>query len=116
MLQPRWVQARGTSQQDGILAGVSIQEVGRRLGAAQNTVRPRIRRGSFRLTRSLRPKGFGGWWTWRMLRFSPEFDRVHDQVGWPSIPPEQLLKASLLISLYSVPSERVTDATIWNSR
>ena len=37
---------------------------------------------------------------------SPEFDRMYAEVGRPSIPPERLLKASLLISLYSVRSER----------
>ena len=43
----------------------------------------------------------------RVLRqLSPEFDRMYSQVGRPSIPPERLLKASLLISLYSVRSER----------
>jgi transposase len=37
---------------------------------------------------------------------SPEFDRMYAEVGRPSIPPERLLKASLLISLYWVRSER----------
>ena len=40
-------------------------------------------------------------------RLSPEFDRMYADVGRPSIPPERLLKASLLIALYSVRSERV---------
>ena len=35
---------------------------------------------------------------------SPEFDRMYAEVGRPSIPPERLLKASLLISLYWVRS------------
>ena len=39
-------------------------------------------------------------------RLSPEFDRMYADVGRPSIPPERLLKASLLIALYSVRSER----------
>lgn len=39
-------------------------------------------------------------------RLSPEFDRMYSKVGRASIPPERLLKASLLISLYSVRSER----------
>ena len=30
---------------------------------------------------------------------SPEFDRMYAEVGRPSIPPERLLKASLLISV-----------------
>ncbi len=37
---------------------------------------------------------------------SPDLDRMYADVGRPSIPPERLLKASLLISLYSVRSER----------
>jgi transposase len=36
---------------------------------------------------------------------SPLFDAMYAEVGRPSIPPERLLKASLLISLYSVRSE-----------
>ena len=39
-------------------------------------------------------------------RLSPVFDRMYSKVGRASVPPERLLKASLLISLYSVPSER----------
>ena len=31
-------------------------------------------------------------------RLSPEFDRMYADVGRPSIPPERLLKASLLIA------------------
>ena len=41
-----------------------------------------------------------------LTRLSPEFERMYADVGWPSIPPERLLKASLLIALYSVRSER----------
>jgi transposase len=37
---------------------------------------------------------------------SPTFDAMYAEVGRPSIPPERLLKASLLIALYSVRSER----------
>ncbi len=37
---------------------------------------------------------------------SPTFDAMYAKDGRPSIPPERLLKASLLISLYSVRSER----------
>ena len=37
---------------------------------------------------------------------SPLFDRMYAEVGRPSIPPEHLLKASLLMALYSVRSER----------
>jgi len=39
-------------------------------------------------------------------RLSPEFDRMYAAVGRPSIPPERLLKSSLLIALYTVRSER----------
>ena len=43
-----------------------------------------------------------------LLELSPLFDEMHaaDGQGRASIPPERLLKASLLISLYSVRSER----------
>ena len=39
-------------------------------------------------------------------RLSSEFERMYSKVGRASVPPERLLKASLLISLYSVRSER----------
>ena len=38
---------------------------------------------------------------------NPEFDRIYAEIGRPSIPPERLLKASLLIALYSVRSDRL---------
>ena len=41
-----------------------------------------------------------------LQRLSPLFDRLCSKRGRPSIPPEHLLKASLLIALYSVHSER----------
>ncbi|MBV9581430.1 MAG: IS5 family transposase [Chloroflexi bacterium] len=43
-----------------------------------------------------------------LAELSPEFDRLYaaDGQGRPSIPPERLLKASLLMSLFSVRSER----------
>jgi transposase len=41
-----------------------------------------------------------------LSKLSPAFDRMYAQGGRPSIPPERLLKASLLIALYSVRSER----------
>jgi transposase len=41
-----------------------------------------------------------------LATLSPEFDRMYAELGRPSIPPERLLKASLLIALYSVRSER----------
>lgn len=37
---------------------------------------------------------------------SPIFNRMYADLGRPSIPPEHLLKASLLIALYSIRSER----------
>src|SRR6201981_3162844 len=36
---------------------------------------------------------------------SPSFDRMYSATGRPSIPPERLLKASLLMALYTVRSE-----------
>jgi transposase len=41
-----------------------------------------------------------------LAELSGEFDRMYAEIGRPSIPPERLLKASLLIALYSVRSER----------
>lgn len=41
-----------------------------------------------------------------LAQLSTEFDGMYAEVGRPSIPPERLLKASLLIALYSVRSER----------
>jgi transposase len=41
-----------------------------------------------------------------LARLSPEFDRMYAAGGRPSIPPERLLKAGVLIALYSVRSER----------
>jgi transposase len=41
-----------------------------------------------------------------LAKLSPTFDVMYGAGGRPSIPPERLLKASLLISLYSVRSER----------
>src|SRR5260370_22055092 len=38
---------------------------------------------------------------------SPSFDRMYSATGRPSIPPERLLKASLLMALYTVRSERL---------
>ena len=37
---------------------------------------------------------------------SPEFDAMYASTGRPSIPPEQLLKATVLMALYSIRSER----------
>src|ERR1041385_4966484 len=41
-----------------------------------------------------------------LAQLSPTFDAMYGAGGRPTIPPERLLKASLLISLYSVRSER----------
>jgi transposase len=41
-----------------------------------------------------------------LARLSPLFDEMYAKRGRPSIPPEHLLKASLLIALFSVRSER----------
>jgi len=37
-------------------------------------------------------------------RLSPVFDAMYSSTGRPSIPPERLLKATLLMALYSVRS------------
>ena len=42
-----------------------------------------------------------------LQKLSPLFDQMYSAVGRPSIPPERLLKASLLMALYSVRSERL---------
>jgi transposase len=41
-----------------------------------------------------------------LAKLSPTFDRMYAESGRPSIPPEHLLKACLLIALFSVRSER----------
>lgn len=41
-----------------------------------------------------------------LAELSPTFSRMYAETGRPSIPPEHLLKACLLIALYSVRSER----------
>jgi transposase len=40
-------------------------------------------------------------------RLSPQFGRLYSDIGRPSIPPEQLLRALLLQSLYTIRSERL---------
>jgi transposase len=42
-----------------------------------------------------------------LAQLSPRFDEMYSAVGRPSIPPERLLKASLLIALHTVRSERM---------
>lgn len=42
-----------------------------------------------------------------LMQLSTVFDHMYSDVGRPSIPPEWLLKASLLMALYSVRSERL---------
>src|SRR4030042_6903196 len=41
-----------------------------------------------------------------LAQLSPVFNKMYAKVGRPSIPPEHLLKGSLLIALYSIRSER----------
>ena len=44
----------------------------------------------------------------RVLKnLSPIFDQMYSRVGRPSVPPERLLKASLLMALYTIRSERL---------
>jgi transposase len=42
-----------------------------------------------------------------LQRLSPLFEELYADTGCPSVPPEQLLKARVLIALYSVRSERL---------
>src|SRR5271167_338195 len=42
-----------------------------------------------------------------LAQLSPRFDQMYSAVGRPSIPPERLLKASLLMALHTVRSERM---------
>jgi transposase len=42
-----------------------------------------------------------------LKQLSPVFDQMYSAVGRPSIPPERLLKASLLMALHTVRSERL---------
>jgi transposase len=42
-----------------------------------------------------------------LVRLSPVFEVMYSAVGRPSVPPERLLKASLLMALYTVRSERL---------
>lgn len=42
-----------------------------------------------------------------LARLSPTFDAMYSGMGRPSIPPERLLKSSLLIAFYSIRSERL---------
>jgi transposase len=42
-----------------------------------------------------------------LAQLSPLFDRMYSALGRPSIPPARLLKASLLMALYTVRSERM---------
>ena len=41
-----------------------------------------------------------------LAKLDPVFDAMYSSIGRPSVPPERLLKAQLLIALYSVRSER----------
>jgi transposase len=42
-----------------------------------------------------------------LQKLSPLFDDLYEEMGRPSIPPEQLLKARVLTALYSIRSERL---------
>src|SRR5258708_39024169 len=42
-----------------------------------------------------------------LKELSPLFEQMYSEVGRPSIPPERLLKASLLMALYTARSERM---------
>ena len=47
-----------------------------------------------------------------LRQLSPLFDEMYSAIGRPSIPPERLLKASLLMALYTVRSERLFSAQL----
>src|ERR1700741_3462342 len=42
-----------------------------------------------------------------LRELSPIFEQMYSPLGRPSIPPERLLKASLLMALYTIRSERM---------
>lgn len=42
-----------------------------------------------------------------LLELSPVFDQMYSNTGRPSIPPERLLKATIVMALYTVRSERM---------
>jgi len=44
---------------------------------------------------------------WALRELSPTFDEMYSAAGRPSIPPERLLKATLLMALYTIRSERM---------
>ena len=48
-----------------------------------------------------------------LMTLSPRFERMYSDMGRPSIPPEQLLRALLLQSLYTIRSERLLRFRIW---
>src|SRR5476649_667088 len=41
-----------------------------------------------------------------LLKLNPQFEAAYSHTGRPSVPPERLLKAILLMALYSIRSER----------
>ena len=41
-----------------------------------------------------------------LIELDGEFDAMYSGIGRPSVPPEQLLKSTILMALYSVRSER----------
>ena len=49
-----------------------------------------------------------------LARLDAEFEKLYSTTGRPSIAPERLLRATLLMVLYSIRSERVAAAT-WSN-
>ena len=41
-----------------------------------------------------------------LVELDSDFEAMYSRIGRPSVPPEQLLKATILMALYSVRSER----------
>ena len=49
-----------------------------------------------------------------LAEMDPEFEAMYASGGRPSVPPEVLLKATVLMALYSIRSERAFDATTFS--
>src|SRR5262249_56887255 len=52
-------------------------------------------------------RAFGAMTDRVFARLSPRFAKMYSDIGRPSIPPEQLLRALLVQSLYTIRSERL---------
>jgi len=75
---------------------------GRRQRAMLVVIDPEKRIAKDHPLRRIKPLAEGA-----LTQLSPVFDQMYSLLGRPSIPPERLLKASLLMALYTVRSERL---------